>query len=89
MNPEILISQAAEVLAKWQLEHDSACTLYVSDGQVCCAKQGPLWVKGPPVLNITKWKVIHGLTFSEWHRVGNQLLTLYTKEKQCQAHQKP
>lgn len=89
MNSEQIIQLSSELINKWQREEDTACSLYVANGKVCCEAKGSRWVTGPTCLNITQWQVRHGLISSKWERLGNELLNELNKELACQAHQKP
>jgi len=89
MNTEILISQAAEAIKMFKIDHDCVCCLTVKNGFVAGVPSSKVIPSHPRSLRIERFELTRGLTSARWHAIGRDLFVLYTKEKQCLAHQKP
>jgi len=89
MNPEILISQAAKALDMFKIDHEGVCCLIFKDGFVAGVPCSCVSNKHPKSLRVERYEIIRGFTSSRWNRIGRDLYILYSKEKQCQSHQKP
>jgi len=81
MNPEQLIAEAGDAIAKWRRHHNTGCWLYIKAGHPKCKKSPYIGAKLGPGLYLTRWRVVNGLTSSQWHSVGTALFNLYIKEK--------
>jgi len=89
MNTEILIGQAAEAIKMFNIDHEGTCYLTVKDGFVTGIPRAELTKVHPTALIVERYDLRRGFTPARWHAIGRELFILYTKEKQCQAHQRP
>jgi len=89
MKTEILILQAAEAIKMFKIDHAGVCYLTVKNGFVRGFTSAEVGKHSPQTLRIERFEMRHGLTPGRWSAIGRELFILYTKEQQCQTHQKP
>lgn len=89
MNSETLISQAAEAIKMFRIDHAGVCYLTINRGFVTGLTHSYVSSDHPKALKIERFELRRGLTAARWHAIGRELFILYTKEKLCQTHQKP
>lgn len=88
MNSEQIKTEAAEAMTLFQRTHSEGCYLTIENSRVVAKP-----IKGSTDLSIfnltiSKTQLINGLTAGHWTALGIALYRLYTKESECQTHQK-
>ena len=88
MSIEIIKTLAANAITEFTRNHNTSCVLSFKDGIVEATALADDTVITDRALVITRFAQNAGLTTAAWQIVGKKLYEQYTKELECQTHQK-
>jgi len=80
MNHVQLISEAINVMEKFQKTHVCYCVLSIQNGKVVGLVPQAAQSCFNRHLKITQWEMEHGLCSCKWQAIGEALLDLYNSE---------
>ena len=88
MNIEDVIITTGSVIAKYRRTHNEFCMIGVRNGHIVCRPPEATSPEFQAAYHLTRWQMENGLTPRQWNLLGEKIINLLNKEKECQPPQK-